>query len=428
MEYSVKGFIEIPSLISNVSGSVASLGELSNHSRTYSFDQMHFDDPAKDAANVIVFSSLVAGVSTTPPQGAIDVIHDLMEKSMNEFVTSKEWIDQAQEAFPDITNMEVGSETLYKGKQLPNWVSCTVAVGADNINFKLWLNDLIFRAEYDLYEIKYGVRVNNVSELYTDYATAKAALDAVSLAQFFEQSEVIRANKPFTKQEIVELTWQDPADNTKTLSVPFQAMVYGAAGGTYDSIIDGIREYLVANSNHTLEEWIAYFPELLNVDIFTFIPQWDAVAIGTSQSGDNVYTPTFEYDKGMDNVRKVFPNETLTDMKKVSDITFMSYKSIGLVVVGKDTNDAGKVRWRQAYPDYCVLNANENDARRLSALTISAINKLSQLIRLCESDDGSATLPAGITRSASGGFVFIELTENGIVFRMVTKNSYLAAL
>lgn len=428
MEYAVKGFIEIPSLISNVSGSVASLGELSNHSRTYSIDQMHFDDPDKDASNIVVFSSLVAGVSATPPQGAIDIIHDLMEKSMNEFVTSKAWIEQAKLAFPDIQNFEVGSETLYKGKQLPNWLSCTVAIGADNINFKLWLNDLIFRAEYDLYETKFAVRVNNISELYTDYATASAALAAVSLSQFIEQSEVIRAAKPFTKQEIIELTWQDPADDSKTLKVPFQAMVYGAAGGTYDSIIDGIREYLVANSNHTLEEWIAYFPELLNVDVFTFIPQWDAVAIGTSQSGDNVYSPTFYYDEAMVNVRKLFPNETLSDMKKVTDFSSMSYKSIGLAVVGKETNDTGKQRWRQAYPDYCVLPANDNNSRRLGALTISAINKLAQLVRLCESDDGTATLPAGISRSASEGFTFIELTENSIVFRMVTKHSYLAGL
>lgn len=426
MEYSVKGFIEIPSLISNVNGSVASMGELSNHSRTYSIDQLVYDDENKDAANIVVFSSIASDQPATPPSAAIDKLHDLMEKSMNEFVTSKPWIDQAKLAFPDISTFEVGSETLYKGKQLPNWFTCTIPVGTDNINVKFWINDLIFRSEYDLHETLIAVRVNNVSELFSDYATAKAALESVSLSQFIAESEEIRNEKPFTKQEIVELTWQDPADNSKTLKVPFQAMIYGAAGGTYDSITDAIRDFLVKNSNHTLEEWIAYFPELLNVDVFTFIPQWDAVAIGNSVTGDNVYTPTFYYDESMNNVRKVFPNETLTDMKKVTDFTFMGYKSMGLAVVGKDTNSDGKVRWRQAYPNYCVLDANDPNLRRLGALTISAINKLAQLVRLCNDDDGTAKLPAGIARSAQNGFNFIELTENGIIFRMVTKKSYLA--
>lgn len=428
MEYVVKGFVEIPSLLSNVPDSVASMGELSNHSRTYSYDQLQFDDPSKDAANVVVFSSTVAGIKSATPQDAIDVIHDLMEKSMNVFVTSRPWVEQAREEFPDLQNIDVGSETLYKGKQLPNWISCTVPVGADNVNFKLWLNDNIFRSEYDLYDHIIDLRVNSVSELYTDYATASAALDAVSLSQFFEKAEVVRNERPFTKQEIVELTWQDPADNSKTLKVPFLVMIYGAAGNAYDSIVESIRKHLVANSNHTLEEWIAYFPELLNVDIMTFIPQWDVEAIGSDATGTSVYSPTMHYDESMANARKLFPSETLTDMKKVTDFSQLSYRSLGMVVVGKDSNTTGKVRFRELYPQYCVLSVNDPNANRRSALTISAINKLAQLVRIAEIDDGSAQLPAGISRSSSGGFVFIELTENSVVFRMVTKQSYLAGI
>lgn len=429
--YNIKGFVEIPSFVSNTPDTIAPIGELSAHGRTFELDRETYSNEAKPFSDIVVFHSQIAGSDSSIPSAAIDILHDIMEKAQADFITTQPFEDQLSAAFPELTEISTGAETLYLGKQYPNWLEFTVASGADSFVIKVWLSDQSFRIEYPHYTIKVIGPTESVQDMGSSYLSIQASLEAVSLEQHLANVESVRADIPATAQQVVELLWQDPTDTSNTIKVNFICVIYGTAGESFNNKVEAIRKFLVDNSSKTLPEWITYFPELLNVDVLTFVPQWGTVAVAAVPGGgvgiDSIYSPTFKYDKGMDEIRKIFTQETLTALKKVTDVSSLPYKSLGLAVVGSDSNQEGKQRFSEVYPDYVVLQAADiNNINRVSAPTIACIRRLAIMIRACEEDDGTQALPVGYTRTSSGAANFLEVIENNIVFRMVTKASFLA--
>lgn len=429
--YNIKGFLEIPTFVSNTPDAIAPIGELSAHSRTYELDRQTYSDESKPFSDVVIFHSQIAGADAAIPGAAVQILHDIMQKAQADFVTTQPFEVQLLAAFPDLTEISTGSETLYLGKQYPNWLEFTLESGADSFVIKMWLSDQSFRIEYPHYTIKVVGPTESVQDMASSYLSVLASKDAVSLEQHLANVEAARADTPQTAQQVVELTWIDPTDTSNTVKLNFICIVYGSAGESFNNKIEAIRQYLVNNSSKTLPEWITYFPELLNVDVLTFIPQWGTVAVAAVPGGgvgiDSIYSPTFKYDKGMDEIRKIFTQETLTALKKVTDISSLNYKSLGMAVVGSDSNQEGKQRFSEIYPDYVVLQGSDiNNINRISAPTIACIQRLATMIRACEEDDGSQDLPVGYTRTAAGAANYLEVIENNVVFRMVTKASFLA--
>lgn len=435
--YNVKGFLEIPSFITNVPHEIATLGQLSNHSRTFSVDQDEYSDPDKDVANLIVFESSVLGVRTEMPSEAVDHVFDIMEHAFANFTSTKRFEEQLMEEFGPsssnpITNVSTGSEILVNGKLFPTWLKYTKETGNDTVEIKLWLSDALFRAEFDSFEIKVVGPTTNVTELYATYDNVRTSLALVDLEQHVEKVEEVRQNNPFTKQKIVDLEWIDPNDDSKTHKVNFFCLAYGPLGENRDNLLDAVRTYLVDNSTYTEEEWTVYFPELLSINEMTLIPQWNRVALAAVDGGgmgvDSVYSPIMRYDESMDNARKIITAPTLTELKAVTDLFHLSYRTLSVLAIGSKNNAEGTVRFSEVYSDYTVLPVNSIDLNRLRAITSSVIRRLGVMVRICEEDDGSLELPVGYSRANIGGASFIEATENNIVFRMVTKQSYLNKL
>lgn len=432
----VKGFIEIPSFVTNTPNTIAELGQLSNHARTFSVDQDEYSNPDKDAADLVIFESLALGTRVEVPGEAVEYVFDIMEHAYANFVSNQPFEEQLTAAFGSTSGIEnpigsisVGSEVLVNGKLFPTWVSFTLETENDTVNLRLWLSDSVFRAEFDSFDIKVVGPTGTVPELYSTYENVNISLAAIDLEQHVENVERVRASNPFTKQKVVDLEWVDPNDSTKTHKVNFFCLVYGPLGENRDNLLDSIRQYLVDNSTYTLEEWVVYFPELLNINQFHLIPQWDRVAMAAIQDGGNgvnsVYSPVFRYDITMDNARKLITGPTLTELKAVTDLFHLSYRALGVVAIGDKNNAEGTVRFSEAYPDYTVLPVNSTHLDSLRAITSNLITKLGVLVRICEDDDGTTELPTGYSRVNINGANFVEHTENNIVFRMVTKQAYL---
>lgn len=432
----VKGFIEIPSFVTNTPNTIAELGQLSNHARTFSVDQDEYSNPDKDAADLVIFESLALGTRVEVPNEAVEYVFDIMDHAYANFVSNQSFEEQLTAAFGStsgnenpISSISVGSEVLVNGKLFPTWISFTLETENDTVNLRLWLSDSVFRAEFDSFDIKVVGPTGTVPELYSTYENVNTSLAAIDLEQHVENVEQVRASNPFTKQKVVDLEWVDPNDSTKTHKVNFFCLVYGPLGENRDNLLDSIRQYLVDNSTHTLEEWVVYFPELLSINQLHLIPQWDRVAMAAVQDGgngvDSVYSPVFRYDVAMDNARKLITGPTLTELKAVTDLFHLSYRTLGVVAIGDKNNAEGTVRFSDAYPDYTVLPVNSTHLDSLRAVTSSLITKLGVLVRICEDDDGTTELPTGYSRVSVEGASFVEHTENNIVFRMVTKQSYL---
>lgn len=437
-DYDIKGFGVIPEFISNTPGHTSAVGELDNHSRTYSKDQYIFEDPTKDSSRLVVFSATTGGSDTTVPQDVADKFLDIMHFALNNFNTLTGFSDQVDSEFGEsssvadpIQNIDSGADITHQGKLVTSWLYYEHTIGANTYKMRVWFTTASF-TEYPLFEIAIVSPTNVVSELASTFVNVTSAIAKVDLGDHIERMEIARSNKPVTRVEVVELSWQDPTDTSLVINkVNFTCFVHGPQGSSRDNLLEAIRQYLVANSSLTVEQWVTYFPELLNVDVFVLVPSWQRVSLAATVGGGSstvsVHNPIFQYDVSMERARAIVTDKTLTELKPVSDIVPLAYKNLTCIVVGDDKNDAGRKRFGDVYTDYAILEVNSPEYTRQSALTKSCMSRIAVMIRLAESDDGSSILPTGYTRTSSGTGVFIEATENGFVFRMTTKKSYLAA-
>lgn len=428
MAIELRGFVEIPSFVSNVKDQVSAIGELSNFSRTFSRDQQQFSDPAKDVSELVVFGNKDTGTDVPVDPTVTARILDIFEASFADYVAGTPYTVQVETSFPDLTNIESGAQVTHLGKFLVEWLSFDMVVGADTVNVKVWLSDLNFRAEYTDYEIVVLPPAASVSDFYSDYNTAVNAKDTYGLQDRFTAIGAAQDGAIATEHKLLSLKWIDPLDPTKTFNTEWTIVGYGANAFAYENMLEAIRLYLTANSVYTVTQWVEFFPELINVDIFYVFPQWDRTALPSSPSSDALYSTGYMYDVGMDNLRKILTVPTLNTLKPVTDIISTSYKSLCVALVGKETNSIEKQRFLKYYYDYTVLPINDININRLRAITQSVMTKLETLYIQAEADTGSNTLPSNMVRSTYGTGTFIELTENNIIFRVCTKLSYLETI
>lgn len=428
MAYTIKGFLEIPQFKSNSEDTVAELGELSDTSKTFSTDKQYYNDAAKDVCDITVFSALDGNARTLSPPAVNDMLFSIMEKAFSDFTDTQTFASQLAVAFPDLTNISSGIEKTTLGHKVPVWLSFTMLVGDVDANVKVWMDDGMFQSEYDLHHSRVLPPVLNIAALYGAYSTAKSATNEVDTSVRFNELTKLIGKNPPTSQSPVELLWTDPTNPNNTISTTWIVVGYGPLAAIQENKLEAIREFLLANSEYTLPEWVRYIPELINVDLMYLYPQWNRVAITGSLQGDVLYSPTFLIDKGMENLIKATTNKSLETLSVVTDVITVLYKSLGVTITGDIENTLGKRRFTDAYPDYAIIVLNDPNMNGLRELTRSVLIRLEALVMLAEVDDGTQILPNGYGRISAGGIVYIEAIENGITFRIATKKTYLAIL
>lgn len=424
----IKGFVRIPSFINNVENQISAVGELSLVSQTFSKDRQDFQDPAKDASSLVIFSSKDNGSTVVMPSQVKDLCLDIMEEAFANFVTSKTFSEQLIDAFPQITNVETGADITHAGKALTHWFSFQYDNSGQQVYVKLWLTNSSFAAEYDEYDVKVVAPAGSVEEYHNTINEARAAKDAFTVTVRNSQEKIAQGEDKATSIDIVELTWVDPLNPSDTLKTEWSLICYGPQSAVYENKLDAIRNFLLDNSTHDLASWVTYFPDLNNIDILYIFPQWDKVSLSSSNTpneGVNQYSPIANYDKGMANLRKILTTVSLDKLKKVTDTSFHVWKSIGFMAVGSDKNSTGYQRFDDIFPTYTVMNVNDPNLGRLPADVQAFIVLLERVLIQAEIDDGSLALPLDMVRKTYNGGVFIEVVYNAVTYRVCTKDSYL---
>lgn len=424
----VKGFIQIPSFISNAEDQVAAIGELGPRQRTYSTDRQHYQDPAKDASELVIFSCKDNGSKVLFPSTLKDLCLDIMEEAFNNFVPEESFRQQVEVAFPDLNNVNTGTDRLHNGKVMTDWFSFDTIDSGVPVTIKLWLSNESFASEYDEYSHVIIQPATILEDYHDTYAKAQAAKNAFTLSVRNLAQNTAIGKKPPTQINIVELTWQDPTNDVNVVVTEWTVICYGEQALTYENMLEAIRQHLLDNSSHDLASWITFFPDLDNIDIIYLFPQWNNVSLSSSSTpgvGNNHYSSFALYDKGMDNLRKILTTPTLTIMKKYADVIFSIYKSIAIITVGSENNSDGHKRFSDIFPQYTVMNINDINIGRLPNQLSSFISLLNQVLVQAEFDDGTTLPPTGMVRYSSAGADFIEVIYSNVTYRVCTKDSYL---
>lgn len=427
MASNIQAFVSIPSLANNNPDAVAVIGELSTDARTYAIDKQYVAADAQPGIELVIFSATTNNVKRSnvdaafcaPALTLIKKIKDSYDGTipLTQFITAN-----VDSKFSAVT---VSNTVLQSGVNLPRAMKFT---HSDNgtVAFELWFANADFMKEYEGTEIKVVPPCFPVLGLYSTYEVAKKAVDDTTFLTLVEQEEKTRNNAPYTNKTVYQLKWNDPSDLTKQFTTNWVILGYGKQSTRTDLVLKAIREYLVANSTFTVDEWKRYLPDIKTIDTFVLIPRWDRVALTAGPGLDSLYNPIVRHKTMADKVTLISPDRTSDEVNNFLEYFTILYRNLGILAISGNGNADGRLYFGAMFPDYTVIDFNDNNINRLSARTQSIIRTVELLARAAEIDDGSRALPTGITRNMISGVVFLEKADDQIVYRMVTRTSYLA--
>jgi hypothetical protein len=421
----VKAFVSTTSLIDNGAGRVSVIGELSDYTRTFSTDKREYSLPAFPDHDLTIFYCMRDGLRINLEVPMVEKILTIANSIDKVYDGSKPGREFLKEKFPELINPQTGDTIVKNGRQLLESFTGNINVSGELYELEIWFADAKMREDYIPFEIKIVPPVQPIAALYNKYEDAIKAMQATNIAILTAQEEAIRGQHPFTFKRVFELKWVDPTNPTKTFNTYWTVLCYGPNANRVDNILNAIREYVTTNSSQTIEEWRNYFPDILTTENFVFIPLWDQTALSAGPGLAAVFSPITRLATIVDDMSRMFPSRDAAELMELGETVTHIWNGIMFYVLPGTGNPIERGLFSVAYPDYCVLNVNDQNLAAVSAKTRSVISALEKLVILAdEYTSGSMVLPNDINENFMDGSLFLESTIDGMALRVMTRDSY----
>jgi hypothetical protein len=431
--YELKGFSSIETLISNVTGVTAPIGELSTYSATFSKEKKIYPSSLNSYITVLSFSSIssVNGI-IDPPNSIVAIAHTILDwiytRQMASVVTEtkQQFLDDLSGNFTTECEGVTCGELVnaINGKQFPEWISFSTRsyTATDSNVTTIWLSDSSFRQRYDNYEITVVPPVaGNVDVFFGTASGVNSAINSVTHVQQFNTIQSARAQNPETILAGVSFNWIDPLNNANVINTNWTILIYGNNGNDSDVIRTAIASYLLDNSTHTEAEWKVIFPDIFRKTEFMFFPRWHNYAIENLVLQSGIYSPVANAKKEIDYLKSILTDYTNAFIDSHTVIMPHPYKCLSLDVIGGFDNREGLFDITQIYPDILNVSSTSVDYNRMTADTQGLLSKLYEMLLLAESLTQYSDIPVGYRKAVRYGITFITTRYMNIEFLVASK-------
>lgn len=420
----VKAFVEVTPLIDNAAGQVNAIGELS-YARSYSTDITTYHTASRSDYIVNVFICERDGMRIKAPQSVVDKITEVTENIRTVFdgsVNGRQWLENNHEELEEIVSGEIIVE------QDETWLSKFGGKWDDDgeeIRLEVFYSQEQMRDDYEPFEVRVTPPISPITSLYTGYENAFDALIQVTPTTRTALEESVRAGTNFTMRRTFELTWQDPSNPTKQMTTYWTILCYGPRANRIDNILEAIRQYLTDNSEYTVDQWKEYFPDLLTVENFTLMPFWEQTALTAGERNHSVYSPIVRIENIGEFAKKYLPSYQVETLLEKGEVATHVWRGLQFFIMPGTGNPIERERFSLVYPDYAVLNINDQNAQRISKKTRNAMEGIEKLARLAlEYEQGKMELPNDINEIYQDGIMYLEKPVDGISLRVLTYEAY----
>lgn len=390
----IQGFINITALIDNdADGAVAPVGELSELSKTYAKNKQYFTK-ANLQVELVAFTYLRDSLKVKVPSAFTDHILALTQWIYNQSILGNFKNDETEfqrllvgQYQSTISAVQTGAMIQVNGNWFPRWISWKFEVAdgqlenqADRENqITVWFADEDFNQDYTGWEIEVLMPILPVDTFMAIKSVVATAMAGFNLPDHHKKANEIRGEYPYTTILTNNYTWHDREDYNSTMVVPMTVLIYGRAGSNPSRIKQALREYILANSNNGVIDWVKVFPEIFTTTKFTIIPGWSIRGIPNQEDIAAQYSPMLPYDFLVKAVGKFGEWKTLTVAEKNSGVVPLPttevasvpsvYKSLGAVAIAGPENDVRKASMYDVVPDYALIGTLNPDIARMSKAT-----------------------------------------------------------
>lgn len=429
--YELKGFATIESLISNMPGVVAPIGELSVYSSTFSKDRLIYPSPVNASITLHAFSSISSDVGTvTVPAELITLGHSILNwihnRQMASLITEtkQQFLTALTNAFTAQCDGFICGELVNatNGKQFPEWISYSSRAYTAEANVTtIWLSDQSFRQKYDNYEITVVPPIASLDVFFSTASNVLAAVNAVTHVERFDAITTARSKNPETVLVGVSFNWIDPANPNNLINTNWNVLVYGDNGNDSDVIRTAISQYILDNSTRTEAQWRAIMPDIFRRTEFLFFPRWHNYAIENLILQSGIYSPVTYAKKEIDYLKGILDDYSPAFIDNHTSLLPHPYKCLALSAIGGYDNREGLFDITQVYPDILNVSTTSVDYNRMNSLTQGMLTRLTDMILIAEDLTQYSNIPVGYRKVVRYGILFVTTRYMNIEFLVASK-------
>lgn len=436
--YSLKAFMIYAPLADNAVDVIAPLGELSTHVRTFSKEKGQYTSTDYKDSKLISFVSQNIATNGTKTLVKVPAAHSNAALNLGQWIYAKAIASEIRDdrdaltvalntAFGGLLNDITFGEIVTDGvRWMPEWITYSLAGQPEN-RVRIWFADDSMRRQYDEYELAFVAPIDNLDDFFRDPAEVKVLVDAYKLDTALAKAETVKNRKPETY--IINRVYKYIAQKAPfiNLDTNWMVIIWGPAGNNPDIIKQELAKWILANSQHTEEEWMDIFPDIFTSTEFIVTPFWDNIAIEQKAISSGVYSPTMLLTDIRTKSLKTIKGKNYTTAHIDQNLvqTAFQYASVCASVCGGPYNRGGVKRLDDQWPDYINVAYDSLDAGRMKLATQNWLNFMIQLLIQAEKATLFNDLPQGMARVTRDGIVYIASTHEDILYLVVTKYSML---
>lgn len=423
----VKGFVNIQSLVSNIQGTVAALGELSPNGFTYSKEKGYYSSSSLSDYELVTFTSVDAsGVSRALTGTEVDHIVAMVD-FLRGNIASKippYNIDNIHTAILDhfieeVGNVKLGAINSGPSCALPEWVSWKLL--ATDLQIHIWLSDEAFCNQYDEAEVLVVPPVLNLDTFFAPIHIVAADVYGQTVDKIMERTNDAKQGYPETYIRMLRYNFIVLSDPTRTIETVWTVLIYGDKGDNIDSIKDAIIDYILTHSTRSRQEWETIFPDIFKRTEFLILPRWDLYSIPNRLTQQGLYSQLLNTKEAINFVKSHVSFYTQQHIEDNTYVTSYPYKSLALSIVNGEFNIDGKKDFKTLFPDYIPIPATSMDYARMSLKTQELFIALEEMLLIAESMGEFTYVPRTMRRVKRAGKLYLTRLLDNINYVVMPK-------
>ena len=427
----LKGFVIIQSLLSNVPGTVSKLGELSTWSTTYTKEKGEYQNIDIPGYRLVSVRSLDTDtgnveVSTTLADQVIEVVKaayvyatlHLRPYDNDDFKSTL-----LADFYNRVSTINFGPMVDNGTLALPEWISWT-SVSNNGAAVKIWLSDTAFADQFDEYDITVIPPLAIVDDFFSAPGIVKEKIESRSITQMMELVQEAKGVNPETYIRTLTFNYVSPIVGGQAIPTVWNVLIYGAQGDNIDAIKDAIIEYILANSTHTRAQWEAILPSLFKRTEFIILPRWDIYSVPNLVIQAGLYSSLINPVEAIAFAKAQIDFYTAPHIEQNITILPYHYKAIMLEVINGNTNIEGKEKLSMLFSDYIPVPTTSLDFNRMQEATRLWSILLEEMLIVAEKADAFSSTPRKMRKIYRGEKLYIAALFDNVNYLVAAKGNY----
>lgn len=448
--YNLKGFIRINDLVSNVTGEVSLLGEMSPIALSYAKEKGYYNLFDVNGIELVSMSGKLDSVIAPVPD-EVSALSIKVGKWALDNSTNSGLMGEVSGAYPDymaaltayftgVTFVDEEFAALTMGPMvtievplatdimIPEWIAFTMVYDDGPSEYpatvKVWFSDLAFRNQFDEYQIEVVPPIDDLDDFFLTYSAVLALVDAYTRPVQAEKIATTIGFHPPTLTKVMMYNWNDLEDPPNLIPTPWAVVIYGLAGNNNDLIVAAIRQYILDNSTHLLGEWLLRFPDIFKTTEFTVTPMWNRYSIDNMTLQAGVHSPMVNFNQDIDEVLATMPTYAEPHVRLHTMSGIFMYKSLSFYTVGSADNRDDQFDFTDVFDDYIAVSTDSLDFGKMSPITQGWVLFITELLQIAETMTEFSDIPFTCTRIIRSGVMYIAASYDDIQYLITSKEYF----